>query len=58
MPDLPPPFASGRTAEIFAWGEGTVLKLYRGEFPSSWVDYEYKIAREVCAVGANAPAVL
>jgi aminoglycoside phosphotransferase (APT) family kinase protein len=57
MADLPPPFASGRTAEVFDWQDGKILKLYRAEFPTDWVEYEYKIARAVCAVGADAPLV-
>jgi hypothetical protein len=28
------PIAAGRTAEIYAWDEGQVLKLYRDWFPS------------------------
>jgi aminoglycoside phosphotransferase (APT) family kinase protein len=45
--------AQGREAEIFAWGEGTVLKLYRGD--------EFRISRErefaatAAARGAGGP---
>ncbi len=52
---LPPPFAVGRTAEIFAWQEGTVLKLYRDWCPSNWVDHEAHIASVVAQAGLPAP---
>ena len=58
MLDLSHPIASGRTAEIFAWEPGTVLKLFRSEFPRDWADYEARIGRSVCALGIPAPAVL
>jgi uncharacterized protein (TIGR02172 family) len=52
---LPPPFAVGRTAEIFAWQEGTILKLYRDWCPSNWVDHEAHIAAVVTQAGVPAP---
>jgi aminoglycoside phosphotransferase (APT) family kinase protein len=52
---LPPPFAVGRTAEIFAWKEGTVLKLYRDWCPSNWVEHEAHIAAVVVQAGLPAP---
>jgi uncharacterized protein (TIGR02172 family) len=58
MPTLSHPIASGRTAEVFAWEDQTILKLYRIEFPTQWVDYEASIGRQVCAAGVRAPAVL
>ena len=42
-----PPIAIGRTAEVFAWGPGQVLKLYRPEMPGEWRDYEAKVGRIV-----------
>lgn len=33
----------GRTADIHAYGEDKVIKLFHEETPESWVDYEYKI---------------
>jgi aminoglycoside phosphotransferase (APT) family kinase protein len=58
MPTLPPkPFAVGRTAEVYAWEDGTVLKLYRNEFPLDWVDNEARIGRVVCQAGIPAPEV-
>ncbi len=47
----------GRTAEIFLWGDATVLKLYRSGYPAQWVDHEAKIARWVFEAGLGAPAV-
>ncbi len=48
----------GRTAEIFAWGEGEALKLFRPEFSSpAGSAYEAKMARAIFAAGAPSPAV-
>ena len=52
---LPPPFAVGRTAEIYAWQEGTILKLYRDWCPPNWVDHEARIAAVVNQAGLPAP---
>ncbi len=48
----------GRTAEVFAWGEDQILKLYRPEMPREWVGYEAKIGRLVSEAGLAAPAVV
>ena len=47
----------GRIAEVYAWVEDQVLKLFRKRFPPDWADYEAQIARTVHAGGASAPAV-
>ena len=47
----------GRTAEIFAWDEGRVLKLYRTEFPRDWADWEAKITRAISEAGVPAPHI-
>lgn len=47
----------GRTAEIFAWGDGQVLKLLRDGFPDQVIEYEARIARIISATGLEAPAV-
>ena len=47
----------GRTAEVYAWGEGRVLKLYNAALPPSWVDYEAGIGRAVHEAGVPSPAV-
>ena len=51
------PFAVGRTAEIFAWDDGRVLKLYRDWCPPNWVEYELKIGRIVQAAGLPVPRI-
>ena len=28
----------GRTAEVFSWGEGQILKLYRPDFRGAWIE--------------------
>lgn len=45
----------GRTAEIFVWQEGTILKLYRDWCPPNWVDHEAHIAAVVNQAGLPAP---
>jgi aminoglycoside phosphotransferase (APT) family kinase protein len=47
----------GRTAEIFAWDEGRVLKLYRAEFPREWADGEAQITRAIGKAGVPAPHI-
>lgn len=49
------PLAQGRTAEIYSWEEGHVLKLYRDWCPSDWVDYEARIAHAVYEAGIPSP---
>ncbi len=49
--------AEGRTAEIYPWDDGHILKLYRDWCPSDWVDYEARIAGAVYAAGVPSPAV-
>jgi aminoglycoside phosphotransferase (APT) family kinase protein len=47
----------GRTAEVYAWAPGLVLKLYRSGFPRDWVAHEARLGRLVHAAGQPAPAV-
>lgn len=49
------PIAQGRTAEIYTWDDGHVLKLYREWCPPDWVDYEARIARAVYEAGIPSP---
>ena len=49
------PLAQGRTAEIYPWEDGHVLKLYRDWCPSDWVDYEARIAHAVYEAGIPSP---
>jgi uncharacterized protein (TIGR02172 family) len=50
-----PPIAEGRTAEIYSWDDGYILKLYRDWCPRDWVDYEAWIARAVHEAGVPSP---
>jgi len=47
--------AQGRTAEIFAWNDGHVLKLFHEWCPSDWIEYEAGIARAVYNAGVPSP---
>ncbi len=47
----------GRTAEIYLWDKGRVLKLYRAEFPREWADWEARMTREIGEAGVPAPRV-
>jgi uncharacterized protein (TIGR02172 family) len=48
---------TGRTAEIFAWGDDRVLKLFKDWCPHSWIKREEKISRAVYESGLSVPAV-
>jgi Ser/Thr protein kinase RdoA (MazF antagonist) len=50
------PIAHGRTAEIYSWEDGRILKLFRDWCPPDWVDYEARIARALYAAGVPSPA--
>jgi uncharacterized protein (TIGR02172 family) len=47
----------GRTAEIYAWGDDQVLKLYRAGWEASWAEHEARISAAVAATGLPVPAV-
>jgi uncharacterized protein (TIGR02172 family) len=49
--------ARGRTADIHAWGEGQVLKLFQPWADRGMVEYEQRLAQTVIAAGVKAPAV-
>lgn len=49
------PVATGRTAEIYPWREGMILKLFHTWISASGVDYEARIARAVHAAGLAVP---
>jgi aminoglycoside phosphotransferase (APT) family kinase protein len=52
-----PPIARGRTAEVFAWQDGRVLKLFYDWVPPAWVETESKASRAVYEAGLPAPAI-
>lgn len=47
----------GRTAEVYAWDEGQVVKLFHAGWPQNAIDSEERIARLVYAGGLRGPAV-
>lgn len=49
--------APASTAEVFAWGDGQVLKLYRAEMPREWAIAEDRVGQVVVDAGLAAPAV-
>jgi Ser/Thr protein kinase RdoA (MazF antagonist) len=48
---------AGRTAEVYAWGDSQILKLFRGEIPREAVHREARISRIVADAGLQAPAI-
>jgi hypothetical protein len=57
MEAMGPKIADGRTAEVFAWGEGQVLKLYRPDWRRGAVDFEYRQALASQQTGYRVPKV-
>ena len=49
------PIATGRTAEIFAWEPGKIVKVYRPGFPADDARYEADIAVKVQESGVACP---
>ena len=54
---LGPLIGVGRTAEVYAWGDGEVLKLYRANMLAELVAYEARVGRIVADAGLAAPAI-
>ena len=54
---LDKPIAHGRTADVYDWDEGHILKLFHNWFELPNIEYERKIASAVHASGVKAPAV-
>lgn len=57
MPALGKLLAEGRTAQVFAWDDHKVVKVYFDWCPVEWIDFEAKINAAVHDAGAPAPAV-
>jgi Ser/Thr protein kinase RdoA (MazF antagonist) len=55
--ELSSPIAYGRTAELYAWQPGWVLKLFYDWFEPDHIEYEARIARTLQASGLPIPAV-
>src|SRR5215207_9744070 len=51
------PIARGRTADVYDWDDGHVLKLFNNWFQLENIEYELKMVRAVRASGVKAPAV-
>jgi Ser/Thr protein kinase RdoA (MazF antagonist) len=49
------PLAAGRTAEVYAWGDGRVLKLFRPEWGMENATRELAAARAIHAAGVPCP---
>jgi aminoglycoside phosphotransferase len=47
MSDLEQPIAVGRTAEVYPFGNGKVLKLFFPIIPQSWIDKEVDTGRYI-----------
>ncbi len=47
----------GRTADIYAWGEHQVLKLYHVGWPTALIEQEARISQQVARTGLPVPAV-
>lgn len=52
-----PKIADGRTAEVFAWGDAQVLKLYRAGWDRRTVEFEHKQALASQQTGYRVPQV-
>jgi uncharacterized protein (TIGR02172 family) len=55
--DLGRPIAYGRTAEIYAWQQGQILKLFHGWFALDDIRHEAQMAQAIHARGLPVPAV-
>ena len=51
------PLAEGLTAEVYAWDEARIVKLFRAGRSQDQVEYEARIARAVHRAGLPVPAV-
>src|SRR5688572_33345523 len=54
---LDKPIAQGRTADVYDWDDGHILKLFHNWFELENIEYELRIATAVHASGVTAPAV-
>jgi Ser/Thr protein kinase RdoA (MazF antagonist) len=53
--NLGKPLAVGRTAELFAWEDGRVLKLFHNWFDLEHIRFEQQMAQAVHASGLPVP---
>lgn len=57
MKQLQTPLATGRTAEIFPYEDGQVLKLFFPTIPQSWIDQEMETGRSIQETQLPVPKV-
>jgi hypothetical protein len=57
MDNLEKPFATGRTAEIYAYSDGKILKLFFSTVPQSWSDREAGIGQYIQEAELPVPKV-
>lgn len=57
MHEINSPIAAGLMAEVYAWGDGTVLKLFKPEYDRGLVEYEARMTHIVHDTGLPVPAV-
>ena len=57
MNDNQPPIAVGRTAEIYPYADGKVLKLFLPTVPQAWIDKEIEIGRYIQEAKLPVPKV-
>ena len=53
---LDKPIAHGRTADVYDWDDGHILKLFHTWFELPNIEYEFRIAQAVHSSGVRAPA--
>ena len=57
MKENQPPIAAGRTAEIYPYADGKVLKLFFPTIPQAWIDKEIEIGRYIQEAQLPVPRV-
>lgn len=50
------PLGQGRTADVFAWGENEIVKLFKQGYPAALIENESHICQKVCELGLPVPA--
>lgn len=55
---LDSPIARGRTAEVYAWETGQVIKLFYDWVPPAWLDHEIAIGRVIATKDLPTPKFL
>ena len=57
MDNLEKPFTTGRTAEIYSYGDGKILKLFFSTVPQPWIDREAGIGQYIQEAELPVPKV-